>query len=121
MCFLINHEGRRTGRLFHCKLNPPKLCEFEDDFLTLLENVQTNTNLINKELDIREVAGIHRTIWRGLTNHVINMGIDDKLLRRINRWHDEVKGTDSSRVDMIETYSDLDKLTPGLLQFSRRL
>jgi hypothetical protein len=33
----IHAEGRRSGRLFQRKLSPSQLCEFEDDFFSLLE------------------------------------------------------------------------------------
>ena len=40
-------EGR--GRLFQRNFNPPRLSEFEDDFFGLLEKVQEETELIDKD------------------------------------------------------------------------
>jgi len=55
----IHREGRTTGRLFQRALEPPQLCEFANDFFTVLEGVQSTTvGLISEDFDVREEAGI---------------------------------------------------------------
>ena len=54
----VHGTGRRAGRLFERRLKPAKLCEFEDDFFSVLERVQATTMTIDKELEIREEGGI---------------------------------------------------------------
>jgi hypothetical protein len=80
----IHATGRKTGRMFERKLKPSKLCEYEDDFFSVLERIQSSMNTIDKELDIREEEGILRSTRRGTTAHALNMGIDQDLLKAIN-------------------------------------
>jgi hypothetical protein len=55
-------EGVAGGRLFQRVLTPSKLFEFEHDFFTLIERVQLLTELIDKNLDVREAFGILRSL-----------------------------------------------------------
>lgn len=70
---IIKREGRSNGCLFRRNLEPPKLCEFEDDFYKILEWIQSTTTFIDQDMDIREEEGILRTMRRGLTDHTRNM------------------------------------------------
>jgi hypothetical protein len=47
-------QKQTRGRLFQRQLSIPKLFEFEDDFFTVLERVQSETKVIDSEMDIRE-------------------------------------------------------------------
>ncbi|KAG7340358.1 hypothetical protein IV203_023901 [Nitzschia inconspicua] len=115
----IHVEGRYTGRLFQRKLLPSRLFEFEDDFYTLLERVQASTNLIQEELDLRDEAGISRTIRRGATDHAVNMGVDDNLIKTMNRWRSETRSKDSGvGRTMIDRYTTLTSLKPTFLRYS---
>jgi hypothetical protein len=59
---LMKTAGTRSGRLFQRKLNPPRMCEWEGDFMTLLELVQAMTELIEKKVEVRDSYGISQTI-----------------------------------------------------------
>ncbi|KAG7368517.1 hypothetical protein IV203_031260 [Nitzschia inconspicua] len=114
----IHDEGRYTGRLFQRKLLPSRLFEFEDDFFTLLERVQATTDLIREDLDLRDEAGISRTIRRGATDHAVNMGVADNLIRAMNRWRSEIRSKDSGvGHTMIDRYTTLTSLKPTFLRY----
>lgn len=120
---LIWKEGRTHGKLFQRRLAIPRLIEFEEDFFDVLESVQSSTTLITDKVDLREEAGILRSIRRGLTSHAINMQIDESLLRAVNRWRSEF-GTDGSKThtyNIVDHYAQLDTLKPAFLRFSKAL
>jgi hypothetical protein len=58
---ILKKAGVRAGRLFQRKLDPPRMFEWEEDFMTLLELAQATTDLIGKEIEIRDTFGISRT------------------------------------------------------------
>jgi hypothetical protein len=118
----LHGMGRRNGRLFERKLMPTKLCEYEDDFFTVLERVQSTTNVIENDVDLREEGGILRTTRRGLSAHALNMGIDTNLLKAINRWRSETQSAAGHvGADMVDRYTKLEALKPYFLKFSRQL
>lgn len=111
----IHGEGRRNGKLFQRHLAVPRLLEFEI-------RVQDCTNLINPEIDLREKAGILRTLRRGLTSHAINMQVPETLTNAVNRWRSEFKENGSRGTHkMIDHYAELDTLKPTFLRFSKAL
>ena len=119
---LIRQKGRHTGRLFQRKLPVPRLVEFEDDWYNVLEKVQKDTDLIDKDLDLRDKAGILRSLRRGVTAHAINMKVDTDLTRAINRWRSEKKNGDKKpKYEMIDRYADLGAIKPTYLRFSQAL
>jgi hypothetical protein len=116
----MDMAGITTGRLFQKRLDPPRLFEVEDEFMTLMEEVQANTDAIDDELDVRDRFGLERSLRRGVSAHARNMGVDEDLIKAINRWQkDPLKG--AARLDMIELYSQADSLTPLYLRYSRAL
>ena len=44
------------------RLTVPRLLEFEEDWFDVLVSVQTNTDLIDADIDLREKAGIYRSL-----------------------------------------------------------
>jgi hypothetical protein len=114
----LHGMGRRNGRLFERKLNLTKLCEFEDDFFTVLERVQSTTNVIENEVDLREEGGILRTTRWGLSAHALNMGIDTDLLKAINIWRSETQSAAGHvGADMVvDRYTKLEALKPYFLK-----
>ena len=117
-------EKKRGGRLFKQRLIPTMLGEYKEDFLCILKWVQDCTGLIDKEINLREKAGIYRTLKRGASDHLINMGVDETLIKSINRWpHKQraMNGRMGSKRDMFEHYSSLSALTPTLIRFSLQL
>lgn len=116
----IRTEGRKRGRLFQRNLEPPLPVEFQDDFLSVLEFIQATTDLIPQELDVREEAGILRSLRRALTDHSRNIQVPTHLLKAFNRWHKERKG-DKVEHDMVDRYSTLGNLKPLFLEFSLSL
>jgi hypothetical protein len=115
--------GVRGGRLFARKLAPARLFEFENDFFTLVERVQAQTDFIDKDMDVRDAYGIMRSLRRGLTSHSKNMGIPVEDLKAFNRWRSEIKSGNggAGRLDMPELYAALKSLIPVLLRFTRAL
>jgi hypothetical protein len=116
---VLEETGAKHSRLFTRRLNPPKLYEFENDFMTVLEKVQATTRFIGSEVDVRDDYGILRTLRRGVTSHARNMGVGDALLKIFNRWRTEMNSNGIATLDMIDTYSKLSTLVPTLLKFSR--
>jgi len=116
----VHVEGRTKGRLFQRNLNPPLPFEFQDDFLSVFEHIQATTDLIPQELNIREEAGILRSLRRALTDHARNMQVAPHLLDAFNRWHKERKGDKVDHV-MVDGYSTLGNLKPLFLEFSLAL
>jgi hypothetical protein len=84
-------------------LDPPSLVEWEDDFFTLLEQVQATTNLIDDAKVVRDIFVILRTLRRGVTIHARNMRVDEDIIKAVNRWI-KADGKGAARLDMIELY-----------------
>ena len=75
-----------------------------------------------KELCVRDVFGISRSLRRGVTAHSKNMRIDKELRNAINRWGREANTKlGVARLDMGDTYTTLDSIMPLILEFSRAL
>jgi hypothetical protein len=60
-------KWKSGGQLFSRKLVRAKIMGFENDFFTVLEKVQANTDLIPDDFVIRDEYGIARTIRRSGT------------------------------------------------------
>jgi hypothetical protein len=117
---LMDTAGITTGRLFQRRLDPPRMFEMEDEFMSVLEEVQATTEAIDDELDVRDRFGMERSLRRGVSAHARNMEVDEDLIKAIIRWNkDPSKG--AARLDMIELYSQADALTPLYLRYSRAL
>ena len=111
-------EGK--GRLFQRSLDPPRLSEFEDDFYGLLEKVQEETELIDKDRNVREDFGILRSLRKGATAHAKNMKVEETDINSFNRWGSEIRsGSTLPRLDMINTYANWDALLPSLLRVTK--
>jgi hypothetical protein len=114
--------GETHGKVFVRKLRPSKLMEFEDDFYAVLEEVQCTTDLISKEICVRDEFGLSRSLRRGVTAHSKNMRIDKELRDAINRWGKEANTKlGVARLDMGDTYTTLESIMPLILEFSRAL
>jgi hypothetical protein len=108
---LMKASGITSGRLFQRRLDPPRMFEMEDEFMTLLEEVQASLEAIEDEIDVRDRYGMERSLRHGVSAHARNMGVDEDLIKAINRWQkDPSKG--AARLDMLELYSQADALTP---------
>jgi hypothetical protein len=110
-------SGIRSGRLFQRRLDPPRMSEWENDFMAILELIQSTTEFIDNEIDVRDKYGLGRSIRRGATAHARNMEVDEDLIKAVQRWNKESTG--SARLDMIELYSEAEILTPTYLRYSR--
>lgn len=114
----VSKLGYKSKRLFFSTNNPAKLSDFEAEFYDILLRVQSSSNVINDETDVREEFGLRRSIRRGVTAHARNMNVDSDLIHVINRWKRE--GVKTSK-NIIDLYSEFDQLKPSLLIFSRSL
>jgi hypothetical protein len=112
----------RKGRLFQRMLASPRLYEFEDDFFTVLEKIQSIMDLIADSVDVRGAYGILRSTRRGVTSHAQNIQIREDDIKAFNRWGKDLNArSGATRLDMIEVYSKLEALAPTLLRFKRTL
>ena len=119
---IVHNESRTTGRLFMRTHRVPKLMEFEDDWYKMLEMIQNSTTLIDSSKDLREDAGLGRSLRRGVTSHAINMQVPRPLTNAINRWRKETNGAENrGSMPMVDAYSKLDSLKPTYLRFSKAL
>jgi hypothetical protein len=80
----LHEMGRPSGRLFSRKLASPKMHEFDNEWFSVLEKVQTTTVHIDAEVDIQESYGLARSEWRGVTVHAHNMEVLVELLNAVN-------------------------------------
>ena len=115
--------GETHGKLFVRRLRPAKMMEFEDDFYKVLERVQETTDLISKEMCVRDEYGLSRSLRRGVTAHSKNMRVDKELRDAIHRWGKEAntKLGVARLDDMGDMYTTLESITPLILEFSRAL
>ena len=116
----IHNEGRNSGRLFQRRLKNSKLCEWEDDFFTVLGRIQADTNLIDKQLNLWDKAGLACSSQRVVTDHCINMDIDIELVKAINCWQNK-SGSEKVGYTMIDRYSTLESLRSTFLRYSALL
>jgi hypothetical protein len=115
-------QKQTRGRLFQRQLSVPKLFEFEDNFYTVLERVQSETKAIDPELVVREKFGIMRSTRKGQTGHAMNMQINKDLIEAFNRWRKDLEsGTRVPRLDMVATYATWNVILPTLLRFTHAL
>ena len=120
MVYLKHNLKEGKGRLFQRDLDPPRLSEFEDDFYGLLEKVQEETELIDKDSQVREDFGTLRSLRKGATAHAKNMKVNESDINSFNRWGSEVRGGSTiPRLDMINTYANWDALLPTLLRVTK--
>ena len=106
--------------MFQRVLTPSKLFEFEHDFFTLIERVQSLTDLIDKNLDVREAFGILRSLHRGFASHAKNMELPGEWIDMMNRWRTEANSkTGAPRLDMSDVYASLESLKPLLLRITQ--
>jgi hypothetical protein len=82
----MKKAGIITGRLFQKRLDPPRLFEMTDDVMTLLEQVQARTEHIEDDVEVRGKYGLERSLRRGVSAHARNMGVDEDLIKAVNRW-----------------------------------
>jgi hypothetical protein len=80
---LMDEAGITTGRLFQKRLDPPRLFEMEDESMILLE-VQSSSDAIDEELNVRDRYGLERSLRSGVLAHAHNMGVDEDLIKAIN-------------------------------------
>jgi hypothetical protein len=112
--------GQTHGKLFQRSLRKPKLCEFEDDFYRVIERVQDTTDLIASDVDVRSEYGLPRTTRRSATAHARNLRLPKDLMDAIHRWGKEMNAsTGVPRLDMQDTYTTIDSISPLILEFSR--
>ncbi len=114
----LKSMGQDSGYVFKKAAKTTKLLEFEDEFLSLLEEVQSSTTCINPGMDVRDCFGIYRSLRRGVTAHARNMGVSPDLVSAINRWRND---GNLGSLSMLDMYSQLDAITPTLIRYSQSL
>jgi hypothetical protein len=90
---LMVDAGITTGILFQKRLDPPHMFEMEDEIMSLQEEVQATSEAIDDEIDVRDRYRMERSLQHGVSSHARNMGVDEDLIKAINRWQsDPAKG-----------------------------
>jgi hypothetical protein len=93
------------------------MSEWENDFMVILELVQSSTDFIDDKIDVRDKYGLGRSFCRGATAHARNMQVEEDLIKAVQRWSKDLTG--AARLNMIELYSQAEILTPTYLRYSR--
>ena len=70
---------------------------------------------------MREAYGILRSLRRGVTSHVLNLDMDERLFKSINRWRDEMSALGSVWLDIVDVYAKLESIRALVLRFSGSL
>ena len=123
-CLLMQRLGQTGGYLYSRDGAKAKLSDFHEDFYGTLETIQASRpDLIPKEMDVREVFGILRSLRRGVTGHALNQGVARDLVEAINRWRTERQAALKSTIPVLGSlcndYARLDQLTEMLLRYSK--
>jgi hypothetical protein len=119
---LLRLAGRRGGYLFgKDNGSKPKLCQFDNDFYSVLEDVQAaRADLLAATVYVQEKYGILRSLRRGVTGHATNMEVPEKTINAVNRWRKEM-GSNSPSLTLSEMYADLNQIKPTILRYSDAL
>lgn len=92
---LWNEATKRANMQQIAELGACLLCgslvKFKNDWYGYLEKVQRGNELIDKDLNLRDKAGILRSLRRSVTAHAMNMKVETKLLWAVNCWRQERK------------------------------
>ena len=101
------------------------MSDYEDCIFTMLENIQEETKLIDKEVDIRDAYGMARSFRRGSVARAQNMEVSSSDVEWIARWNsgDGTKdgATPYFQGDMRVHYSDQKQMAKTFLRFSQAL
>jgi hypothetical protein len=97
-----------------------KASQFMEDIYQRLENIQSETSLIDPECDIRSEYGAQRSGRRFLTTEATIQGIQPHVLEYHCRWQtDRAKGKRSVNRSMIHLYSEMRNMKSLLIQPSQ--
>ena len=117
----VQNSGRTNGRLFRRELAVPRLVEYEDDWYSILEQVQNRSRHIEDRMDVQKEAGILRSLQRGVTLHALNMKVSKTLVQAIKWWRKERGGANKGGLPMVDHYAELTTLKKTYLAFSNAL
>lgn len=107
---ILIDEGKNSGPAFcHPSGVVIKVVEMDAEFHTQLEIVQASRpDLISSTVDIREDYSVYRSLRRGSTSRVGELGIPDPIVDLHNRWRRvEIGGGQISSSNMRATYTEL--------------
>lgn len=113
----------KWGQLFQNRMGTLRLRDYKQMFLGALREAQlAEVEGIKSTADVFEEYGILRSLRRGVTAHAQNVGVKREVLNAVNRWRKHAQSqTGAPRLDMVETYSQLNAVKPFVLEFSRKL
>jgi hypothetical protein len=107
------------GRLLQRSLHPPRLTEFEEDFLTVLERVQAGSAAIDADVEVREAFGIMRSLRKSNASHALNVNVPESLIHTFNRWRRSMEAdTRTPSLDIVDIYASWEAILPTFLRFS---
>jgi hypothetical protein len=117
-------EGRTQGPAFcNSRGQIAEAHVYKAGIMEMLCAVQAESNsIIPPDVEIYEQFGLSRSFRRGATSVACTRGVDDKVVRLINRWR-EFESARGRRptMPMQEHYSDISILIPELIKFSKAL
>ena len=117
-------EGKDSGPAFcHPSGRVIKSAELDAEFHTQLEVVQEKrTDLIPSNVDIRESFSVFRSLRRGSTSRVGELGIPDNIVNLHNRWRRvEAGGGFLKSSNMRANYTELRLTRKVRLKYSENL
>ena len=102
-----------------------RMSDYEEVIFSKLEEIQANTSLIDKEINIREEFGLARSFRRGSTTEAQNKQVAQSDIDWIARWNSKKAGVDERtpyfQGEMRIHYADQKQMTVTLLRFSQAL
>ena len=128
ICKLRRREGRESGWMFAHKEGPKKgkqlpMTFLEGNLMEVLDEIQeTRSDLIPRELDIREEYGVFRSFRRGATTEAGNKRVRKTTIELNNSWRkQEASRGKHVTADMVTYYTEIMLAKDSRLDFSRAL
>ena len=110
VCNILVDENKQSGPAFcHPSGIAIKTIEMDDEFHSQLERVQEKRpDLIPVNVEVREDYSVFRSLRRGSTSRVGELGIPDPIVDLHNRWRKvEIGGGQISSSNMRANYTEL--------------
>jgi len=124
ICKILMEENKQSGpAICHPSGRVIKAMEMDDEFHSQLERVQEKRpDLIPANVEVREDYSVFRSLRRGSTSRVGEVGIPDPIADLHNRWRKiEVGGGQISSSNMRANYTELRLTKKVRLKYTENL
>ena len=128
ICKLRRSEGRESGWIYAYKEGPKKgkqlpMTFLEENLMEVLDEIQeARSDLIPRDLDIREEYGVFRSFRRGATTEAGNKRVRKSTIELNNSWRkQEASRGKHVTADMVTYYTEIMLAKDARLEFSRAL